>query len=112
MRSAQTREEKMTLGDKLKAERDKAGMSQEALARKSDLSVSAVRDYEQGKKEPSLRNAVKIADALGVSVEVFADSVRGELPARYVKRAGRRRMRPAEQAGGRGGRDRASATPG
>jgi transcriptional regulator with XRE-family HTH domain len=88
----------MTLSEKLKEARDTAGITQEALARACDLSLSAVRDFERGKKEPSLRNAVKIADALGVSVEAFAEAVRGPLPSHYL---GRRLRGGRRLAGGR-----------
>jgi transcriptional regulator with XRE-family HTH domain len=70
------------LGDRLKELRDKAGLTQTDLAAKSGLSLGVIHDYEQGKREPTLRSAVKLAAALGVSVEVLAECVKGEPPER------------------------------
>jgi transcriptional regulator with XRE-family HTH domain len=61
--------------EKLKQLREAAKLSQEAVARTMGMSVGIIRDYEQGKKKPSLRAAFKLADALGVDVKVFKDSL-------------------------------------
>jgi transcriptional regulator with XRE-family HTH domain len=60
-----------TFAELLKQLREKAGMTQAALSSASGLSLGVIRDYEQGKKEPALRSAFKLAEALGVSVEQF-----------------------------------------
>jgi transcriptional regulator with XRE-family HTH domain len=77
----------MTFAEKLKQLREKAGLTQAALARASGRSLGAVRDYEQGNREPTLKAAVKLSEALGVSVEVFAGCVGNDedgLPPRGV----------------------------
>ncbi len=56
---------------KLRKLREESGMSQEALARAADMSVGTVRDYEQGRREPSLKYALRLARALGVSCTEF-----------------------------------------
>jgi len=63
----------MTFAEKLKAIRAKAGLTQAGLAQASGLGLGTIRDYEQGAKEPVLRSAIKLARALGVAVEAFAD---------------------------------------
>jgi len=60
-----------TFAEKLKQLREAAGLSQEALARAMGMSVGIVRDYEQGRKEPSMRSAFKLARALGVDCRAF-----------------------------------------
>jgi putative transcriptional regulator len=60
-----------TFAERLKELREKAGLTQAALAQATGLSLGVVRDYEQGRKEPALRSAFKLAEALGVSVEEF-----------------------------------------
>ena len=72
----------MTFAEKLQQLREKAGLTQAALSLGSGLSLGVIRDYEQGKKEPGLRSAFKLAAALGVSVEAFADCVEDAPPAR------------------------------
>ena len=63
-------------GAKLKAEREGQGWTQAELARYSGVSLGAVRAYEQGDRQPTFESAVRLADALGVSVEEFAAAVR------------------------------------
>src|SRR5438270_9824796 len=65
--------ETMRLGEKLKELRTAAGLTQAGLAEASGRGLGAIRDYEQGNREPLLSTAFKIAEALGVSVEVFRD---------------------------------------
>jgi transcriptional regulator with XRE-family HTH domain len=61
----------MTFGEKVRQLRTERGMSQPALAAASGLSVGAIRDYEQGRREPLLGRAQLLARALGVSLDVF-----------------------------------------
>lgn len=60
-----------TFAARLRAARDKAGLSQEQLARAADLSTQAVRHLEQGLRQPTFGTACKLAAALGVSTEIF-----------------------------------------
>lgn len=57
-----------TLGESVKSERKKAGLTQEDLAKKAGLSQSTISDIERGRNESS-REVMAIADALGVTVE-------------------------------------------
>lgn len=74
----------MMFAEKMQQLREKAGLTQASLATAAGISLGAVRDYEQGKRAPSLRFAVKMARALGVTCEAFADceDVDGEKPKR------------------------------
>jgi transcriptional regulator with XRE-family HTH domain len=65
----------VTFADKLRELRGKAGLSQSQLATASGMSLSAVHDYEQGKREPSLKSAFKLAAALGVDCRAFAEAM-------------------------------------
>jgi transcriptional regulator with XRE-family HTH domain len=56
------------LGEAIRAERKKAGFSQEKLAEKASLSTVFISRVERGKESPSVDNVVKIAKALGVRV--------------------------------------------
>ena len=53
---------------KIKQLREKAGLSQKALADKAKVSQGKVSEYESGKSVPRLDSARRIADALGVSI--------------------------------------------
>jgi transcriptional regulator with XRE-family HTH domain len=77
----------LTFAEILKQLRERAGLTQAALALKAGLSLGIVRDYEQGRKEPALRSAFKLADALGVSCEAFKDCIDAapEAPAKKGK---------------------------
>lgn len=55
------------LGNNIRAERLKIGLSQEALADKADLDRSYVGGVERGERNVSLINIVRLARALGVA---------------------------------------------
>lgn len=63
----------MTFAEKLRKLRDEAGLSEAKLAKRSGVSFAAIHDYGLGRRKPSLSAAVKIAQALGVTCEAFAD---------------------------------------
>lgn len=56
--------------DRLAGERRRQGLTQQELADRSGVSVSAIRNAERGATSPSLDNALALADALGVRVEL------------------------------------------
>ena len=69
---------------RLRALRLEKGLSRVELAELAGLGPNTVRDYEQGLREPSLRSAFALADALGVAVDDFRDGKRnksGKAPA-------------------------------
>jgi transcriptional regulator with XRE-family HTH domain len=61
------------LGERLRAERDRLGLSLRELARRLDVSPSLVSQIETGKIQPSVRTLYAIVTELGVSLdELFA----------------------------------------
>ena len=52
--------------------RNKHGISQSELARRTGLSRSAISLLEKGDREPTLKTAILLSDAFGVSLDVFA----------------------------------------
>lgn len=67
----------MTFPELLQHLRQKAGMTQADLATAAGLSLGIIRDYEQGRKEPAMRSAFKLAEVLGVSCEKFKETLSG-----------------------------------
>jgi transcriptional regulator with XRE-family HTH domain len=55
------------LAEAFRSKRRQAGLSQEKLAEKADLSTILFFRIERGKESPSVDNLVKIAKALSVS---------------------------------------------
>lgn len=55
--------------DKLKEARLKAGLTQAQMAKICEISVLAYQQYEYGKRIPRADVAVRIAEALGSTVE-------------------------------------------
>ena len=47
-------------------------MPLEQVAKKSGVSRSTLHEIVEGKREPSLRTAVKLADALGITLDALA----------------------------------------
>jgi transcriptional regulator with XRE-family HTH domain len=56
------------LGEAVRAKRLEAGLSQEKLAEKSDLSTVFISRVERGKESPTIDSLSKIANALKVRV--------------------------------------------
>ena len=56
------------LAEAVRAKRKEAGLSQEKLAEKADLSAVFISRIERGKESPSIDNLLKIARALGSHV--------------------------------------------
>ena len=65
----------MTLGEKIRTLRKKAGLSQEALAEKLGVSRQAVSKWETGTADPSTSNLLALAKLFGVSAEELLRSV-------------------------------------
>jgi transcriptional regulator with XRE-family HTH domain len=56
------------LGEAIRSKRKQAGMSQEKLAEKGDLSTVFISRVERGKESPTVDSLAKIAGALKVRV--------------------------------------------
>ena len=85
----------MTFADKLRELRVAAGLTQGSLAKASGISLGAIRDYEQGNKEPKLSSAQKLARALGTDCTAFEGTIRAEQE--EEKPIGRPRKKPAPE---------------
>jgi transcriptional regulator with XRE-family HTH domain len=60
------------MGERLQALRKAAGMSQSDLARAIGVSVKTYQPWDQGKRTFTFETAVKLADALGVTLDELA----------------------------------------
>lgn len=56
-------------GNNLKEVRKFLGVTQVDLANKSGLLPCAISHFEGGRREPNLRNLIKLSKALGVTVD-------------------------------------------
>jgi transcriptional regulator with XRE-family HTH domain len=63
----------MTVAEKLRELRTKAGLSEAKLAELSGVSFGAVHNYGLGIRKPTFAAVVKLAKALGVTCDAFAD---------------------------------------
>ncbi len=59
----------MTFGEKLQALRQRAGMSQDALAERLDVSRQAVSRWERDETRPETDKVVALADIFGVTTD-------------------------------------------
>ena len=75
--------------ERLRALRERAGLSQEKLARLADVSTSTVAKLEQSNTPPNWATVLKLAGALGVGVQEFVDGDQDAPPPKP-----RRRGRP------------------
>ena len=58
-------------GARVRALREQAGVSQEALAAKAGIHRTYMGGVERGERNPCLKNILRLADALGVSPADF-----------------------------------------
>lgn len=57
----------MTIGERIKKARKKAGLTQKALADKLGIPYQGISQYERGVRKPKLETLDRIAEALGVN---------------------------------------------
>jgi transcriptional regulator with XRE-family HTH domain len=61
-----------TIGDKIKQLRNKQGLTQDELARKSDLPYTTLTKIETNViTKPSIQTVSKIANGLGISIDAL-----------------------------------------
>lgn len=68
----------VTFAEKLRELRLAAGLSQEELATRAQLSAGALKQWESGKRQPQLRAVQKISKALGGDLTLFKDVAFGD----------------------------------
>jgi transcriptional regulator with XRE-family HTH domain len=70
------------LADRIRELRDAKGWTQEQLADRAAMQRSYLGDLELGRRNPSVRTLVKLANALGIAVSELLDGKRKERPSR------------------------------
>lgn len=76
------------LGKRLKAAREHKGWTLEELAVRAGLKYHAIYSYERGTREPRLMQAVQLAAALGIPVEVLTKGLADPPGKRLHRRTG------------------------
>lgn len=70
-----------TLGQRIREHRRRAGLSQEALARRMDVSRQAVTKWESSQSAPSTENLFRLAELFGTTVDLLLPSEEADAPA-------------------------------
>ena len=65
----------MEVGKKIKEIRLLRGISQKELSERLGVSSAMISQYESGKRNPKMETLLKIADALGISINVFYENL-------------------------------------
>ena len=63
------------LGRKIRILRKRRELTQQELSYRTGISAPHISSIERGMRHPSLEYAIRIAEALGVNIDYFADSV-------------------------------------
>jgi transcriptional regulator with XRE-family HTH domain len=80
----------MGFAENLKACRTKAGLSQPQLAQAASVPIDSLRRWEQGKNVPGVDVARRLADAIGVTLDVLtADNDGDEEPKKPGRKKGK-----------------------
>jgi transcriptional regulator with XRE-family HTH domain len=66
----------VTFGERVRARRKKRGWSQERLAEECGLHATYISDIEQGRRNPSLYNVLRLAAALGADPATLVKGLR------------------------------------
>jgi transcriptional regulator with XRE-family HTH domain len=74
-RKAPSEDVAVRLGENLRRERRRAGLSQDELARRADLHRTAIGLLEQGKRMARADTLIQLAGALTISPATFFDGV-------------------------------------
>ncbi|HEY8999515.1 MAG TPA: HAD-IA family hydrolase [Candidatus Saccharimonadales bacterium] len=75
------------LGARLQAARQKAGLTQQALCQRADLSYSTLTKIERGAiKSPSIFTIQRIAEAVGTNLDELLGSLKAKTPAAKPKK--------------------------
>lgn len=59
----------MTIGDRIKLHRERRGMTLGELADEVGVSDSTIKFWESGRSDPSLINAISVADVFNLSLD-------------------------------------------
>jgi transcriptional regulator with XRE-family HTH domain len=70
------------LAERIKTLREARGWTQEQLAERAAMQRSYLADLELGRRNPSVRTLVKVANAFGIAVAELLDAGRKERGAR------------------------------
>jgi transcriptional regulator with XRE-family HTH domain len=73
------------VGQQLKKLRTAVGLSQQELARAAGVPVGTLKNWEQGRREPLLGAAARVARALRVSLDELAGAPNGGGPGRGAR---------------------------
>jgi transcriptional regulator with XRE-family HTH domain len=96
---------------RLRELRGQAGLTQDQLAERAGVKRDAVARWERGAREPSWSNVVALADALGVSTELFRQEP-GPAPQPHPGRPRKPTAGPApKRPRGRPRKDQAAGQP-
>lgn len=90
--------DQIALGKRIKAAREKAGMTQEDLAAAVDYSVDHMSVVERGVKSPKLEKLVAIANILGIGTdELLQDSLNAATTLRASELSEKLKSLPTEK---------------
>lgn len=68
--------DRITLGKRIREERQKLNLTQEMLAEDIDLTTAYIGQIERGERNLTLENLVKVANRLGVTIDyLLSDSL-------------------------------------
>ncbi len=62
----------MNTADRIKAARKSAGLTQKELGERMNISDASITQYESGKRNPKHKTLMRIADALGCTIDYLA----------------------------------------
>jgi transcriptional regulator with XRE-family HTH domain len=71
-------ENELTIGERIKIERQQCGMTQKQLALEAGVTQRCVSHYELGQREPQFMAIGKIMEAMGFQMQFVKEGVENE----------------------------------
>lgn len=66
----------MTLGQRLKQARESWDLTQAELSRESKINVMAISHFECDRREPRIKNLIRLCNVLGVTMDWLCRGIR------------------------------------
>ena len=74
------------IGQKIRAERKKAGLTQEELAERADVHYTFIGAAERGETNLTIKTLIRVAEALETPIEFFLKSAESESKPRITEK--------------------------
>ncbi|HPX26320.1 MAG TPA: helix-turn-helix transcriptional regulator, partial [Treponemataceae bacterium] len=96
MISTQNKREPYRFGEKLRAVRERKGLTLKTVANQAGVSESLVSQIERNKVSPAIDTLLNLADVLDINLEFLFEEYRKDHPVKVIRCGDRRKIKDDE----------------